>query len=289
MPRSSALVAGHTCGRYQLEHVIGEGGMATVWQAWDPEYRRHVAIKVVLEHLLSDQHIGARFRDELKRHARLNHPRIVRLLDMFSINGQQCMVMNLIQGESLAVLLKRSPNHILPLQDTLRICTDILSALNYAHQNGIFHRDVKPSNILVDPQRNAYLLDFGIAIAIGERRHTYLGASNATPVGTPEYMSPEQICSPKDIDHRTDVYSAACVFYTMLTGQPPFPKPTGMSIGLAEEEVRRDHCTKMPVPPHKRQPAIPLVISKLIMMALDKNRDRRPQGCAEFLRLLYGF
>jgi serine/threonine-protein kinase len=274
---------GQKCGRYQLEHVLGKGGMAVVWKAWDPENQQHVAIKVIAERLFSDQHVSACFNDELRRHGRLNHPRIVRLLDTFSIYGQQCMVMSLIEGESLAALLERSPGHALPLQDALRIFTDILSALDYAHRNGILHRDVKPSNILLDAKQHAYLLDFGIAIAVGEARHTRAGVS----VGTPEYMSPEQIRDPEHIDLRTDVYSAACVLYAMLTGQPPFVVSAEGNRTTAELALRAAHINQIPVPPHRRQPAIPLEVSKVIMVALDKNRDRRPQGCAEFLRLLH--
>lgn len=285
MARSSRgdFEEGQKCGRYQLEHVLGKGGMAVVWKAWDPENQQHVAIKVVADRLFSDQHISARFHDELRRHARLNHPRIVRLLDTFSINGQQCMVMSLIQGESLAALLEHSPNHALPLQDALRIFTDILSALDYAHRNGILHRDVKPSNILLDAKQHAYLLDFGIAIAVGEARHTRAGIS----VGTPEYMSPEQIRDPEHIDHRTDVYSAACVLYAMLTGRPPFVVSNEGNGTTVELALRAAHVNQIPVPPDRRQPAIPPGVSKLIMAALEKNRDRRPQGCAEFLRLLH--
>lgn len=274
--------AGQACGKYQLEHILGKGGMAVVWKAWDPETRQHVAIKVVAESLLADPGISARFEDELRRHARLNHPNIVRLIDTFSVNDQQCMVMNLIEGESLAALLERTPNNILPLDVVVRIFTDVLSALDYAHRNGILHRDVKPSNILLDAQQHAYLLDFGIALAVGEARRTRAGGR----VGTPEYMSPEQIRTPENIDHRTDVYSGGCVLYAMLTGQPPFTVPEQENGTTGELALRAAHVKEIPVPPHRRQPSIPLGISNLIMSALSKDPGQRPQGCAEFSRLL---
>lgn len=274
------FTAGHACGNYQLEHILGKGGMAVVWKAWDPGNRQHVAIKVVAESLLADPGISARFEDELRRHARLNHPNIVRLIDTFSINNQQCMVMSLVEGESLAALLERVPNHTLSLDVAVRIFTDVLSALDYAHRNGILHRDVKPSNILLDSQQHAYLLDFGIALAVGEARRTRVGGQ----VGTPEYMSPEQIRTPERIDHRTDVYSAGCVLYAMLTGQPPFPEQGSGT--TAELALRSAHVNQVPVPPHQRQPTVPSGVSNLIMSALSKDPGQRPQGCAEFSRLL---
>jgi len=228
---------------------------------------------------LADSGIGARFRDEVRRHSRLNHPRIVKLLDTFSLNSQQCMVMALIPGESLATLLKRTAGHALSLEFAIRIFTDILSALDYAHRHGIWHRDVKPSNILLDAKHRAYLADFGIAIAVGEARLTRAGVA----VGTVEYMSPEQIRSPQHVDHRTDVYSAGCVLYEMLTGRPPFIFPERGG-GTA---LRAAHMSERPVPPQQRQPEIPMAVSDVIMSALSKDPSQRPQGCAEFSRLLH--
>ena len=272
---------GQPCGKYVLEHVLGEGGMGVVWQAWDPENSRHVAIKVVAEGLLTDPGIEARFQNEVRRHARLDHPNIVKLLDTFSFNNQQCMVMALVPGESLATLMERTPNHALSVESTIPIFTDILSALDYAHRNGILHRDVKPSNILLDSKHRAYLADFGIAIAVGEARLTRAGVA----VGTAEYMSPEQIRTPEHIDHRTDVYSAGCVLYEMLTGRPPFVH-SELGGATADIALRVAHIKETPVSPQQRRPSIPPDISDVVMSALNKDPDQRPQGCAEFSRLL---
>jgi serine/threonine-protein kinase len=272
---------GHACGKYVLEHILGEGGMGVVWQASDPANSQYVAIKVVAEGLLTDPGIGARFQNEVRRHALLNHPNIVRLLDTFSINDQQCMVMSLIGGESLATLMQRTPNHALPVEFAIRIFTDVLSALDYAHRNGILHRDVKPSNILLDSKHRAYLADFGIAIAVGEARLTRAGVA----VGTAEYMSPEQIRTPEHIDHRTDVYSGGCVLYEMLTGRPPFIY-SELGGPTADMALRAAHVKETPVPPRERVPSIPPGVSDVIMSALSKDPDQRPQGCAEFSRLI---
>jgi eukaryotic-like serine/threonine-protein kinase len=240
-----------------------------------------VAIKIINEGLLAEPSVRARFQNEVNRHARLNHPSIVRLLDSFNIDNQQHMVTTFIEGESLAGLLSRTPDHALPLDISLGIFSDILRALDYAHCHGIFHRDVKPANILLDSAKRAYLVDFGIALAMGEARLTQMGV----PVGTAAYMSPEQIRTPEHIDHRTDVYSAGCVLYEMLTGRPPFlhSELGGKTADLA---LRSAHVNKRPVPPHQRRPSVPAGISSVIMTALNKDPDHRPQGCAEFLRLL---
>lgn len=277
----SNLSEGQACGKYLLDHILGKGGMGVVWEALDPESGQRVAIKMIARDILGDATVGARFQDEVRRHARLDHPNIVKLLDTFPFNDQQCMVMSLIPGESLAALLERSPDHALPLGVAAPIFIDVLAALDYAHRKGILHRDVKPSNILLDLKQRAYLVDFGIALAVGEARRTRAGAA----VGTAEYMSPEQIRSPARIDHRTDVYSAACVFYEMLTGRPPFIRPESYGT-TADLALREAHVKAMPVPPHERTSSIPLGISDLIMSALRKEPDARPQGCAEFARLL---
>lgn len=277
----SEFFEGQVCGKYVLERVIGRGGMGTVWRGSIIASGQPVAIKVIAEDLLAESDIRARFQNEVNRHARLDHPNIVRLLDTFSMNNQRCMVMNFIDGESLAALLQRSPGHALPLSVSLHISSGILQALDYAHRQGIFHRDVKPSNILLDSADQAKLLDFGIALAVGEARLTRMGV----PVGTAAYMSPEQIQTPEHIDHRTDVYSAGCVLYEMLTGRPPFVY-SELSGATADLALRSAHLNKKPVPPHQRKPGIPLGISSVIMTALNKDPNLRPQGCAEFLRLL---
>lgn len=256
--------------------------MGTVWRARNATSGEQTALKVVANDLLAQPDIRARFENEVKRHARMDHPNIVPLLDTFSVNGQQCMVMKLVEGESLAARLRRATDHALPLDVSLQIFSGVLRALDYAHRHGIFHRDVKPSNILLGAADEANLLDFGIALAVGEARLTRMGA----PVGTPAYMSPEQIRAPGEIDHRTDVYSAACVLYEMLTGRPPFLSP---EVGgtTAEIALRWAHVNEKPVPPHELRPSIPAGMSRVIMTALNKDPDERPQGCAEFLRLLH--
>ncbi len=267
--------------QYVIQDLIAEGGMGAVWRAWDSRREVSVAIKVVSNDLLADPDFKTRFLDEVHRHARLNHPNIVPVLDAFEHEGQSYCVMQLIEGTSLAALLKSKAAHRLEGDEARRIMSDILAALDYAHQHGIIHRDIKPSNVLLDREGRAYLIDFGIALAIGEQRRTRTGLA----VGTPLYMSPEQIRRPKEIDHRSDVYSAGCVFYEMLTGRPPF-LPTPETRGDTDFAVKEAHVKAAPIPPRALVADIPPRISRLIMMALEKNPANRLPGCREFLRLL---
>ena len=172
--------------QYVIQDLIAEGGMGAVWRAWDSRRNAFVAIKVVSNDLLADPNFKTRFLDEVHRHARLNHPNIVPVLDAFEQEGQSYCVMQLIEGVSLGALLKTKVEGRLEMGEARPIMSDILSALDYAHQHGIIHRDIKPSNVLLDREGRAYLIDFGIALAIGEQRRTRTGLA----VGTPLYMSP---------------------------------------------------------------------------------------------------
>jgi serine/threonine-protein kinase len=258
--------------------------MATVWRASDTANGQIVAIKVVRDDFVSDNNFTTRFLDEVSRHARLNHPNIISIVDAFNVGGRPCLVMKLIEGESLATALDRSPEHRLPLDVVLPIMIDILAALDYAHRNGVVHRDIKPSNILLEKEsKRAYLSDFGLALAIGEDRRTRAGFA----VGTPEYMSPEQIRTPMQIDYRSDVYSLGCVFYEALTGRPPFAE-SDFKGNTSDFAIRSAHIHDLPVAPRERLASIPKDIDALIMWALRKDPNERLPGCAEFSRMLTG-
>ncbi len=244
---------------------------------------KYVAVKAIARDLMEDRAFSDRFLDEVSRHARLRHPNIVPVLDVFDTGDQTCLVMQLIEGKSLADLLMERPKHRLSLDEASPIVQDILQALDYAHQQAIVHRDVKPSNVVLDRSNRAQLIDFGIALAIGEDRRTRTGQT----VGTPLYMSPEQIRRPRDIDYRSDVYSVGCLFYEMLTGRPPFMP--GLDIqGDTDFAIKEAHVHQRPVPPRERVPTIPEKVDRLVMWALTKDPDARLPGCQEFSRLLRG-
>ena len=272
-----AMHAGQRIRHYVLEERIGAGGMGEVWRAMHQTLRKPVAVKIIREH--GSQ--GARFRERFNREAQamalLDHPHIVRVHDFFTSDGNGFLVMGYIDGGSL------DARGQVPFGMALQISHDILDALNYAHQQGVIHRDVKPSNILLDRHGHAYMMDFGIALVAGAERITRLTRSG-TAVGTPEYMSPEQITTPADIDHRTDVYSFGCVLYEMLCGQPPFGS---RDEGTTEFELMQAHVKRSPLPLRQRNPNVDRHTDAVVMRALSKNRDDRFAGCGEMAQALF--
>jgi serine/threonine protein kinase len=266
---------------YVVEDLIAQGGMGSVWRARDTRNNQPVAIKAVANDLISDPEFKVRIQDEARRHQRLQHPNIVPVPDIFDAEGQTCIVMKLIEGSSLDKMLESRPSNRCEAEEATRIVKDVLHALDYAHRHGIVHRDVKPSNILVDTSGWVWLFDFGIAIAMGEQRRTRTGLT----VGTLLYMSPEQITNPRKIDHRSDVYSVGCLLYELLTGRPPFLK-NQEGIGDADFALQHAHVNIHPISPRRRVPSTPPDLDAIVMQALEKNPDERIPGCHEFVRRL---
>jgi serine/threonine-protein kinase len=274
------MQSGQRIRDYLLEEKIGEGGMGEVWRALHTVLQREVAIKVMSRQIAADPHFGERFLQEARAQAALQHSRILGVTDFFSEGNVHYLVMPLVTGQSLEERMKAA-NGPLPMDEALSIARDVLDALDYAHQRGIIHRDVKPSNILLDKSGYAYLTDFGIALLVGQQRMTRTGSL----LGTREYMSPEQVRNPRGLDHRTDVYSAGCLIYEMLAGRPPF---------LAEEDddastdfaVMEAHVYQQPESIRKWNPAIPAGLDAVVLRALAKKPDERFGGCGEFRRAL---
>jgi serine/threonine-protein kinase len=208
-------------GRYRIEAAIGHGGMAHVYRARDLKHQRTVALKVLREEFAAS--VGAaRFLAEIRTTASLQHPHILPLFDSGEADGFLFYVMPYIEGESLADRLAREKQ--LPVDDAVQIARAVASALDYAHRHGVIHRDIKPANVLLHDGQ-AVIADFGIALAVeaaGGDRLTATGLS----VGTPAYMSPEQIAADSRIGPATDVYALGCVLYEMLAGEPPYTAAT---------------------------------------------------------------
>jgi serine/threonine-protein kinase len=203
--------------RYRIQRELGQGGMARVFLAHDVKYNRDVAIKVLRPDLAEE--VGAtRFLTEIQIAARLHHPHILPLYDSDQADGLVYYVMPYIQGESLRQRLDRERQ--LPIADALQIAREVADALSYAHSCNVVHRDIKPANILLDAG-HALVADFGVARAVGAGEST-----TGHIVGTPGYMSPEQIDGSRFLDGRSDLYSLGCVLNEMLTGEPPFPGAT---------------------------------------------------------------
>jgi eukaryotic-like serine/threonine-protein kinase len=265
---------------YIFEEKIGEGGMGEVWRARHAILDRQVAIKAMARHLEADPEFGRRFLQEAQSQARLSHPHIVGVSDFFTEDGQYFLVMPLMSGKNLADRLHELQGP-LPLEEALAVARDVLDALDFAHQQGVIHRDVKPSNILLDEEGHAALTDFGIALSLGRTRVTQV----TTSLGTPHYMSPEQIRSPRDVDHRTDVYSFGCVFYEMLTGRPPFAEASSAADDT-DFALKEAHVYRAPESLRKWNPRIPDWLDAVVLRALAKNPDERFLGCGEFRRNL---
>ncbi len=212
-------------GRYAVERLLGQGGMATVYLARDCRHDRPVAIKVLRPELAAS--LGAdRFLREIKLAANLQHPNILALYDSGDAGGFLYYVMPLVEGESLRARLDRESQLSLP--DAIQLTCEVAEALHCAHSRGIIHRDIKPENILIQ-EGHALVADFGIARAVTEAGGDKL-TETGMAVGTPHYMSPEQALGADHLDGRSDEYSLACVTYEMLVGQPPFDGPNAMAI-----------------------------------------------------------
>jgi len=243
-------------GRYAIERELGSGGMATVYVAEDLKYHRTVAVKVLRPELASV--LGPdRFLREVEIAAKLNHPHILALYDSGEADGLLFYVMPYVKGESLRHKLERERE--LPIDEALRITGQVASALGYAHDQGVIHRDVKPENILLY-EGEAMVADFGIALAVSAAAGERLTETGLV-VGTPEYMSPEQALGERELHARSDVYSLGCVLYEMLAGEPPYTGPTAQAV-IAKRLTD-------PVPAVRRlRDAVPAGVEQTLMRAL---------------------
>ena len=211
-----ALVRQAFLGRYEVEREIGRGGNARIFLAADSAGRR-VALKVLHPELLISV-AADRFLREIRLASQLNHPQIAQILDSGEHDWLVYYVMSYVEGPTLREWLDGHSQ--LPVQETVKLATDLLGALEHAHGHGIIHRDVKPANVVLSTD-GAVLLDFGIARAVVAAGNDQLTRSGIA-VGTSSYMSPEQITASRDIDYRSDIYSLGCLLFECLTGRPPF-------------------------------------------------------------------
>ena len=262
-------------GRYILGPELGVGGMATVYRATDVRLGRQVAIKVLPPELRA--YVGSeRFQREVLLAAQLSHPNIVSLFEADEADGLLFYVMELVEGESLHQLLERGGP--LSLEQAIRITAEVGEALQYAHDSGIIHRDVKPANILLS-HGHAMVADFGIAKLLAESQADQSSTGSGVTLGTAEYMSPEQAMGARDIDARSDVYALAAMLYEMLAGEPPF---TGPNLQATVARLLADP----PRPIRTVRPDLPPHVERAVAAGLAKLPADRPASVQAFVRML---
>ena len=263
-------------GRYEEGEPLGRGGMADVRKGVDNRLGRAVAIKRLRVDLASDATFQARLRREAQSAASLNHPTIVSVYDTGEEpdpNGSGVtipyIVMELVTGKTLRDLI-REGRKIMP-ERALEITSGVLEALDYSHRAGIVHRDIKPGNVMLTPQGQVKVMDFGIARAVADTSSTM--TQTAAVIGTAQYLSPEQARG-ETVDARSDLYSTGCLLYELLTGRPPF-------VGESPVSVAYQHVREQPLPPSSFDPDIPPEVDAVVLKALAKSREERYQSASE--------
>jgi serine/threonine-protein kinase len=249
-------------GRYEIEELVGAGGMSSVYRARDTVLERRVALKVLHEHFSADPEYVERFRREARAIARLNHPNIVTVIDRGEFGGRQFIVFEHIPGENLKEVVGREGP--LPVTQALALTHQIARGLSFAHEHGVVHRDVKPQNVLMDESGTAKVTDFGIARSLEPGEGL---TQTGTLLGTSDYIAPEQ-ASGQPVDARTDQYSLGVLLYELLTGEVPYPADSFMAVAMRH---LRD-----PVPSvRERRPDVPARVDEIVGRAMAKRPEDR--------------
>jgi serine/threonine-protein kinase len=263
-------------GRYEIGDLLGRGGMAVVHLARDTRLGRTVAIKMLRSDLARDPSFQARFRREAQSAAGLNHPAIVAVYD----SGEEpaveggvpvpYIVMEYVEGRTLRELV--SPGRPMPWREALNVMSGVLAALAYSHRTGIVHRDIKPANVMVTPTGDMKVMDFGIARAIADSSATM--TQTQAVIGTAQYLSPEQARG-ETVDARSDLYSAGCLMFELLTGRPPFVADSPVAVAY-------QHVGEAPVAPSSVVGEVPDAVDAIVLHALQKDRGSRYQTADDF-------
>jgi serine/threonine-protein kinase len=279
-----SLIGTTVGGRYVVERLLGRGGMGLVLEARHRELEQKVAIKVILPEFSANSVVAARFMREAKVAARVSGRHLVRVFDVGKLDsGMPYLAMELLSGNDLDAEVSR--RGALPIEEAIDYMVQAALGLAELHTQGIVHRDLKPSNLFIstaDGERTIKILDFGISKEAPGQVGALTGTDTA--IGTPSYMSPEQIKTPKEVDPRSDIWSLGVILAELLTTKLPFPSESASVGELFGIILFRD-----PVPPRQRRPDLPLALSDVVMRCLSKNPDQRYRDVAEFAEALRPF
>ena len=254
-------------GRYQIIEELGKGGMGKVYRALDKELNEEIALKLIKPEIAHDKKTVERFKREIKLARKISHKSVGRMHELMEDKGIRFITMEYVPGEDLKSFIRRSGQ--LAVGTTIRITKQVCEGLAEAHQLGIIHRDLKPNNIIIDKEGNARIMDFGIARSMKGKGITGAGMM----IGTPEYMSPEQV-EAKEVDQRSDVYSLGIILYEMATGRLPFEADTPFAVGVKQK-------SEIPAPPKEFNPQMPDDLSQVILKCLEKDKENRYQSARE--------
>ena len=263
---------GKQIGKYTITRFIGEGGMASVYEGEHEALGTKAAIKILNPILSANKQIRERFKNEARIMASLDHPNITRVLDYEESDAHLAIAIELLAGEDLSARIKKVGK--LSEQEIKGIFEQTLAAFKYAHELGIVHRDIKPSNIFVLPNGTVKILDFGIAKLFGQGNEM---TQTGTQMGTPIFMSPEQVKADKSIDHRSDIYSLGVTLFTMLAGRTPYDGDTTSQFDIFTKIV------------HEPLPELESTsyLADLVRKACQKDREQRFQSCEEWMEDLF--
>ena len=266
-------------GRYELQEMLGEGGMSVVYKAFDHNMKRTVAVKIIHPHLAKDPDFVHRFETEARALAQLRHPNVVGGLDFAQEGELYYIVMEYIPGESLQTVLQRlrERGEYLPIDEVVQLMIRLADGVDYAHRQGMVHRDLKPGNIIITPEGEPVLTDFGLTRIVGGTYHTRTGMV----LGTVLYMAPEQVRG-EHVDHRADIYALGVMLFELLTNRLPF-----QGNGLAE--IMQQHLENSVPDPREWRPEVPAALVAIVRKAMAKSPDERFQSAAAFKAALEQF
>src|SRR5712664_624394 len=261
-------------GKYIVKGELGRGGMGAVYLAEQPGLGREVAIKELILSAVADPTALKRFMQEAQVMARTSHPNLVQVHDLEQIGDANYIVLEFVRGKSLRDRINQGT---LPLPQTFAVMHGVLQALDYAHKHAIVHRDMKPENVLMSDEGDVKVADFGIARLTDDSGAGSTATKTGTTVGTPQYMSPEQVASSK-VDGRSDLYSAGIMFYELVVGQPPFTA----SEADGPFTLMAKHVQAPPKPPSVHRPGLDMGLEEVILKSLSKRPEERYQSGQEF-------